>query len=556
MSVIGKKWLIKNSDPDKSVFDKILQNRGPDNLIEPGDFHDPFLFHDMQMAVERIMAAIRGNQRIIVFGDYDVDGITAAAILIHTFKKLNANVSYRLPNRVTDGYGLSEKFIDEFIEKKIDLVITVDCGISCHSEIEKAALAGVDIIVTDHHTIPEILPEHAYAILHPKAHDHGYPFSELTGAGVALKLAHALIKSQLDKSEQEDFLSSLLDLATLGTVADLGPLIGENRLIVKRGLQVLANTRWHGLKRIKQLANIREGDIMDPIKIGFQIAPRINAAGRIGDPYVALQLLLQDAESEKTVLLGDYLESLNKERQQLTEKALNQIEERLLKGSEMSEIVVAHDPDWHVGILGLIAGKIADRYGRPAIILQDLGDNLVASARSPEYFNVVDALTAFKDQLISFGGHAQAAGFNIKKENLEIFTNNIKEYAREKLKNQELLSTLEIDCLIKEDEVNLELLENILQLQPFGVSNRKPTFLMRDVTPFFVEHVGSQADHVKFSLKIGNREHRVIGFRLGPFRDDLLKQPKIDLVFHLEKNRWQNRSYLELQALDFRSATL
>lgn len=543
MSVLGKKWLIRNHDQNKTAFEKILENRGLIDFVELKDFHDPFLFADMFKAVERIQTAIQLNERIIVFGDYDVDGITAAAILIHALKKLGANVSYRLPNRVTDGYGLSEKYIDEFIEKQIHLVITVDCGISCINEISKASQNGIDVIVTDHHTIPENLPN-AYAILHPKAHNASYPFSELTGAGVALKLAQALIK-------EEDFLNSLLDLATLGTVADLGALIGENRLIVKRGLQVLANTRWHGLKRLKHLANIKDGDRIDPIKIGFQIAPRINAAGRIGDPYMALQLLLQEDESERTVQLGDHLETLNRQRQDLTEKALQQIESFLSSQQKLSSIIVAHNADWHVGILGLIAGKVAEKYGRPAIMLQDLGDNLVASARSPQHFNVVEALSEFKHHLVNFGGHAQAAGFNIKKENLQKFTDEITVYAEEKLKNTELKSVLEIDCEIDEREIGFDLLDQIFHLEPFGVSNRKPTFLVNDLSPFYIEQVGAQKDHLKFNVRIGERDYKVIGFRLGSFLPKLKKESKIDLVFHLEKNTWQNRNSIELQALDF-----
>ncbi len=552
MSVIGKKWLIKNQNLNKSAFEKILENRGDADLTDIKDFHDPLLFPDMQKAVDRVFEAIEKGERIIVFGDYDVDGITAAAILIHTLKRLKANVSYRLPNRVHDGYGLSEKFIDEFIEKKIDLVITVDCGISCSKEVEKAAQNGVNIIITDHHTIPEFLPGRACAILHPKINDCAYPCSELTGAGVALKFAQALIKSKSESQETTDFLDSLLDLAALGTVADLGPLTGENKLIVKRGLEVLANTRWHGLKRLKQLANIKEGDVMDPIKIGFQIAPRINAAGRIGDPYTALQLLLQESENEQTVSLGEHLEALNKERQQLTETALNQIEEFILEGEAMTEIVIANDAKWHVGILGLIAGKIAEKYGRPAIVMQDLGETLVASARSPEYFNIIDALTTVKHHLLNFGGHAQAAGFNIKKENLAKFSEEISAYAKEKLANTELKSTLEIDCLLSEDEINFDLVDKISQLKPFGVSNKKPTFLMKGVSPFYVEHMGAKSDHLKFNLKIGPRDHRVIGFRLGSFKEKLQKDSKIDLVFHLDINHWNNREYLELQALDFK----
>src|SRR3989338_3619840 len=283
MSVLGKKWVIKNTDKSKTTFEKILSNRGMREVEELKNFHDPFLFLDMKRSSERIEKAVKDKERIIIFGDYDADGITAAAILIHTLKKMGANLSYRLPNRVTDGYGLSEKFIDEFIEKNIKLVVTVDCGISCGKEIKKAKESGIDVIITDHHTIPAKAPESSYATIHPKYKNSEYPFKELTGAGVALKLAQALIYRNLQEEEKEKFFFSLLDLATIGTIADLGPLVDENKLIVKKGLEILANTKWHGLKKIKKLTNIKDGDRIDPGKIGFQIAPRLNAAGRIGD---------------------------------------------------------------------------------------------------------------------------------------------------------------------------------------------------------------------------------------------------------------------------------
>ncbi|MEK7085951.1 MAG: DHH family phosphoesterase, partial [Patescibacteria group bacterium] len=260
MSILGKKWLIKNNDKQKSILEKILENRDFRNLNELRDFYDPFLFNDMERAVSRIDRAIKSREHITIFGDYDVDGISGTAILVHILRKLNANVDYMLPNRVTDGYGLSEKFINEFIEKKVGLIITVDCGISCSKEIAKAKENNIDTIITDHHTIPETFPDKAFAILHPKIPNSTYPFSELTGAGVALKLAHALIKKYLPEPEQNDYLNSLLDLAALGTIADLGPLRDENRLIVSKGLDSLANTKWSGLKRIKELANIKEGD--------------------------------------------------------------------------------------------------------------------------------------------------------------------------------------------------------------------------------------------------------------------------------------------------------
>ena len=550
MSLRSKKWLIKNKDANKTIFEKLLQNRNLEENFEIEDFHDPFLFSDMRKSVERIEKAIANNERIIIFGDYDVDGISGTALMMHALTKLKANVSCRLPNRLEDGYGLSEKFIDEFIEKEIGLIITVDCGISCKSAISKAKAAGIETIITDHHTIPEEFPSEAFSILHPKLENSNYPFEDLTGAGVALKLADALAKTKLPETEYKEFLESLLDLASLGTVADLGTLKNENRLIVKRGLKRLTNTRWAGLKRLKELANLKPGDAMDTNNIGFHIAPRINAAGRIGDPYIALKLLLQHETSERTISLGQDLEDLNKERQKMTEISLTEAQEFFAQ-PENEYILIAHSPDWHVGILGLIAGKLAEKYSRPAIAMQDFGDMLVASARSPQSFNVIDAITHSSEHLMSFGGHAQAAGFNLKKENLKAFEESIKKFAKNKLKNSDLKSVLDIDCELREQDVNSETLKQIQKLEPFGAGNQKPSFLLRNVEPLFIQQVGKTADHLKFNLNLNGSNFNVIAFRMGSYIDEIRRNRKLDMVFNLELNHWNNRSTIQLQALDF-----
>lgn len=551
MSVLGKRWLIKNQNNDKSIFERIMENRGLSSLDEITDFHDPFLFEDMEKAVQRIDRAINSQESIVIFGDYDVDGISGTAILVHILKKLKANITYCLPNRLTDGYGLSIKFIDEFIQKNIKLLITVDCGISCYQQIQKAKNHKIDTIITDHHTIPEILPE-AFAILHPKKPNTKYPFRELTGAGVALKLAQALIKKYLPDQEQDECFNSLLDLATLGTIADLGSLKDENRLIVIKGLASLANTKWLGLKKIKELANIKEGEAVDATHIGFQLAPRINAAGRIGDPYTALTLLLQEDQNENIKILGDKLEQLNRERQNMTEQAMKEAEENFSNIRQQPYIFIAHNPNWHVGILGLIAGKLAEKHGRPAIIMQDFGDTLVASARSPEYFNIIEALAAHKDYMINFGGHAQAAGFNIKKTELQNFIAKISAYTEGKLKNIELKSTLEIDCELYGKEINFDLIAEIEKLQPFGVDNKKPTFILSSLEPQFIDKVGHEGNHLKFTARLQDKNFPVIAFRMGCFADQLRKHKKIDLVFQLDRHRWKDRDFIQLQALDFR----
>ena len=553
MSFLGKKWIVKNTAQDKDPLAKILSNRGVEDINEGLTLHDPFLFENMVTAVERVKEAIEKQDRIIVFGDYDVDGISGATIMINTLKKLGANVSYRLPHRVNDGYGLTEKFIDEFIEKNINLIITVDCGISCRNEVKKARENNIDIIITDHHTIPDVLPEGSTAILHPRLNDSKYPFNDLTGAGVALKFSQALLTTLLaEKFNQEEF-EELVTLASLGTVADLGVLKGENRLIVKKGLENLLTTKSNGLKKIIELSGIKEG-FLDTHSISFRIAPRINAAGRIGDPYVALSLLLQEEANEKTHLLGQKLEDLNIERQVRTEKAVQEAEKFFTDQAELPYIFIADNPDWHVGILGLIVAKLVEKYNRPAIIMQDLGETLVASARSPKFFHLTDSLNQFSDHLISFGGHAQAAGFNIKKENLEKFKEQFQNFTAKALKNTELTPVMEIDCELGEKDISFELIDKLKALEPFGIGNEKPTFLLKNIEPYFVGQVGSEKNHLKFVIKSGDKEVQVIGFHLGKFADDLRQNKKIDIACNLEKNIWNNREYLQCRAIDIRES--
>jgi single-stranded-DNA-specific exonuclease len=550
MSFRGKKWVIKNKEKEKNFLERLLINRGMTQNYEMTDFYDPFLFKDMEKTVERIMKAVVDKERIIIFGDYDVDGLSGAAILMHTLNKLGATVSCRIPNRMEDGYGLSEKFIEEFIEKNIKLIITVDCGISGNKPISKAKEHGIETIITDHHTIPKEFPQEAFSVIHPKLSDSNYPFSDLTGAGVALKLAQALMERKFEGEQRETFLESLLDLAAMGTVADLGPLLDENRLIVKRGLERLKNTKWAGIKKLKKLAKIKEGIIMNTSNIGYHLAPRINAAGRIGDPYIALLLLLQKESGEKTNSLGDSLENLNVERQKMTEIALQSAEDFFPRPDE-HQIFIAQNPDWHVGILGLIAGRLAEKHGKPAIIMQDLGDILTASARSPHYFNVIEAITHCKEHLMGFGGHAQAGGFSIKKENLKAFKEKIIEYTKKTLKGVELKPLLEIDFEINPEEINFETMATIEKLEPFGVGNQRPIFLMKEVEPLFIQQVGKSADHIKFQIRINGNNHGVIGFGMGGFADKLRINKKLNIAFHIERNKWNNREEIQLQALDF-----
>jgi single-stranded-DNA-specific exonuclease len=559
MSVLGKKWIIRSKEQAKPILDILLENRGLTTSKEKKEFldidetsslSDPFEMPDMQKSVDRIMQAIANEERIIVFGDYDVDGLTSTAILFHTLKRLNAKHSARLPNREKDGYGLNKNFIDEFEKLEIKLIITVDCGVSCTKEISYAKEKGIETIITDHHTIPETPPTDAHAINHSTI---------LTGAGVALKLAYALFIHNLGQEAAEKEIEPLIELAALGTVADIGVAQGENRLIIKKGLKTLLTTTSPGLKILKEVTGLakRQEKEISTTTIGYQLAPRINAAGRIGDPYIALKLLIGE-NVEELQKHGKKLEELNQRRREMTQEsyfqALDQFE-NIEKQGGLPYILIATHPNWHVGIIGLTAARLAERFGRPAIIMQDLGETLVASARSIEAFNVIEAIAAQKEHLVTFGGHKEAAGLTVLKKNYNKFRKAIEKYAKKKLKDKDLRPTLEIDCELDSDQVTDDLIKEINKLKPFGVRNHRPLFIIRNAKPTFVETVGREKSHVKFTanLKGQPKALNAIGFRLGEHAQTLRQQAATDLICHIDLNEWNGNKKLQLELVDFKS---
>ncbi|MBI5152794.1 single-stranded-DNA-specific exonuclease RecJ [Candidatus Peregrinibacteria bacterium] len=561
MSILGKKWVIKNTKSNQTLLEKLLENRGLrehrsiNNFLNPSikNLYNPFLLGDMAHAVERIKKAIEANERIIVYGDYDVDGITATAIVFRALKKLAANVSYRLPHRIEDGYGLNEKFIKEFSKLDVKLVITVDCGISCAKEISLAASLGIDVIVTDHHTIPQNPPD-AFAIIHPKYKNSLYPFSYLTGAGIALKLAQALFKE-----DAKEFI----DLAALGTIADVAPLIDENRLIVKEGLSMLKNPKWQGLKYLKQYAGILPNEELSTYAIEFRLAPRINAAGRISHPYYALKLLLEDDSIKNGMTLAKNLDDFNSRRQRITEKAFEEAEE-MFAHKHLAKILIASSPHWHTGIIGLIAGKLSDKYRLPAVIMNETGDNFVGSCRSPEYFNIIDAITNTSRLLDHFGGHAAAAGFTLKKKNLEKFISSLNSYAK-KIKVSTTAPLLEIDAQLAQNDLTFDTLDLVRQFEPFGTGNPEPIFLLKNITVQNIKTVGKNRDHLKFEIAPPSPSHietlppspsppsriEAIGFHMGEFAPKLSRAKKINAVFTLQKNTFNNKTTLQMNVIDF-----
>lgn len=557
VSLLGKQWRILSNDPALTLLEKLLINRGIDSddhvtqYLNP-DFnkmHDPYLMHDMDKAVALIKDAIKNDERIVVYGDYDVDGITGTAILVLLLQSLGAEVSYRLPHRVEDGYGLTTAKIEEMAEVGTDLIITTDCGIACTEEVKLAKKLGMKIIITDHHTVPEQTPEEADAILHPKKTNCNYPFSELTGAGVAFKLADALIKEFLPITEHETELRKYADLATLGTVADLGPLVGENRIIVKEGLKQIKNTDWIGLKHLQEICGIREGEDVHTNHVSYRLSPRLNAAGRLESAYIALQLFLSEGDS--ALAKAQKLETINKERQRLTELIMKEAE-HIVKKQKREKILIAYHPSWHPGLIGIIAGRLANKMSKPTIIMEERDNAYVGSARGPEYFNLVDALGNNSKYLENFGGHVQAAGFTLPKENKDLFIHSMQVHAREMLGEDEVYPELEIDAELLSKDINTNTIDQVNRLRPFGMKNNRPVFLIKGVYLQNMRRVGHERKHLLGKARIDTNDFKFIAFNMGDKHKQVPEFTRVDLACHLDISTYNGRNDIELHVVDFK----
>lgn len=541
-----KQWKIKHQrQANESLWQALLAAR---NIENPGEFfasashedlHDPFLFDDMQKAVDRIMTGIHGKERLIVYGDYDVDGTSGSAILIHTIRFLGGEVSYRIPHRRNDGYGLHNHFIEEVVEKGASVLITVDCGISCPEQVALANSKNLDIIITDHHTVPKEIPE-AFVILHPGL-SQSYPFKHLAGSGVAFKLACAL----LIHTKNEDFIPGLTDLASLGTVADCVPLQGENRSIVKLGLKQMQETKWDGLKAILQSAGQWGQPEFTSETIGFQIGPRINASGRIDSPYWAMQALLSTGLESMDKAMK--LEQLNLARRELTQSIQEEAE---LMVDHSQPLLMASHSEWPSGIVGLIAGRLQEKHGKPALIMEERGEFVVGSARSLPGFHCVEAIQASAHLLENFGGHRQAAGFRLKLENLEAFTQSMQTYATNFFNKTPLVHELDVDLSLKEEDLKLETIDRLTGFAPYGIGNPVPLFMMEAVEVMSSRPVGSTGDHLKFTIQFGNEIIDGIGFRFGKSQEAFEKAK--DLVVELDINEWNGIRKPQLKLVDFR----
>ena len=528
---------------------QLLYNRG---LTEPSQLEtfivadkrlsgDPSLLPDIQPAVARIYRALLSGENIAIYGDFDADGITGTALLVQGLSRLGGKVIPYIPHRLTEGYGLKTAALEKLHQQGISLVITVDCGITALAEVKRAKRFKLDIIITDHHTPLSETPP-AIAIVNPKRADSAYPFSELTGAGVAIKLLQALFQG-IGKEEQ---LDELIDLVALGTVADMAPLWGENRYLVKQGLKLINTTPRLGLREIISQAGLSLGSL-DAESISWVIAPRLNAAGRLAHAMTSYKLLMTNSPQEAHGM-AMWLEQKNAERQRLTTKTLTKARAQIL-AQGISPLLIACDRDYPAGIAGLVAGRLAEEFYRPTLVIKT-GERISSgSCRSIPEFNIIQALNQCRRLLSQFGGHSQAAGFTLPTKNLARLGQHLSQLATEQLAGADLHPQLDIDAEVTLPELSGDTFHAIQQLAPFGRGNPAPTFLSRSAEVIDCHTMGNSGEHLRLKLKQGSTLWDGVGFRLGNYLAEISSH--LDIVYNLEIDRWGGKERLRLNILDF-----
>ena len=559
-----KKWEIYNSDEQKvkeicekynlnEILGKIIVNRKVINdeevriFITPtrDDFHDPFLFKDMDIAVNRIIKAINNQENILIYGDYDADGITSTTVLKKYLQERGGLVNTYIPNRLDEGYGLNKEAIKKIKEMGTDLIITVDCGISGIEEVEYAKELGLEVIVTDHHEVGDILPN-ALAVIDAKRKDNTYPFNMLAGVGVVFKVIQAIsIKLNL---KAEEYLK-YLDLVCVGTISDIVPLEGENRTIAKLGLMLIRVTKNLGLRELIKRSGYKE---IDSNTISFGVAPRINACGRMGHEDEALNLFLAETKEEAikiTKKLNDYNVLRQTTEKAIYEDAISKIEEENI---ENKNSIVVGGYNWHHGVIGIVSSKVTEKYYKPSILLCFEDDLAKGSGRSIQGFDLHDALTKCGDLLDKYGGHAMAVGLTLKKEHFEEFKARFEEVAK-KANIKEMIPTLYIDEEVKLKDINMDLVKSLSILEPFGEANKVPLFLIRNLKIDSIRAL-SEGRHLKLSLRDESMVINAIGFDIGSLAEEYKIGDKIDVVGTLEINSFNGFSSVQINIKDLRKS--
>lgn len=558
---MNKKWEIYNVDEESvdnlsnkyrinKLLATILNNRGIVTeekirlFLNPtrNDFHNPFLIKDMEKAVNRIIKAIENKERITIYGDYDVDGITSITVLKSFLQERGLEIAQYIPNRLTEGYGLNIEAVEKIKNRGCDLMITVDCGISAIKEIDYANQLGIETIVTDHHEPGQELPK-AMAVIDNKRKDSTYPFRELAGVGVVFKVIQAIsIKLGL---KEEEYLK-YLDIVCIGTISDIVPLVDENRVIAKLGLLLIKQTRNIGLRAIINMSGYK---VIDSNSISFGIAPRINACGRMGKAEDALELFLSKNINE-VCQLAQKLNEYNKERQE-TEKAIyeNAVEAIERENLQKNSAIIVGGHNWHHGVIGIVSSKITEMYFKPSILLSFEDDGIgTGSGRSIPGFDLHEALSKCNNSIEKFGGHSMAIGITIKKDKFEDFKKQFEQIAEEADIN-DIIPIIKIDAKINFENINKEMVDSLKELEPYGEGNKMPIFAFKNLK---IDSIRSLSDgkHLKLTLKEGNTVINAIGFNMGHFINEYRIGDKVDVAGVLEINHFNGVESVQINLKD------
>jgi len=507
---------------------------------------NPFLLPDISQAISRIYKAAIAREKIAVYGDFDVDGVTAIVILVEGLSRLGAEVITYIPDRLNEGHGLKISAMEKLQAQGVNLVLTVDCGVTDLVEVKKAREMGMDMIITDHHIPLGSLPR-AIAVIDPKRKDSVYPYPDLAGAGVAFKFLQALFH----KDSREAWLAKFLDLVVMATVTDLVPLVGENRYLVKEGLRELSNSSRVGIQEMVKLAGLKPGELVAE-DISWVLGPRLNAAGRMKNASASYQLLTTQSPKEAHLLALE-LEERNTERQKLTNEVLSRAKEKLAAKLNLP-VLIDSDESYSIGVIGLVAGKLADEFYKPTIIIS-LGSELCqGSCRSIPEFDVTVALEECHSLLNTFGGHPLAAGFTVTRQNLAQLEERITKLAADQLGHLDLRPEIVIDADVPLSTLAGDTFNLIQKLSPFGRGNPQPTFLTRQVEAIECRNFGNQGEWLRLKLKQGNVTWQAVDFESRRTREEITSH--IDIVYNLEKSRWNGEEVLGLNLRDFAPAQL
>jgi single-stranded-DNA-specific exonuclease len=536
---------------------QLLLNRGIQHadsaasFLSPrlSDLADPMLLKDMDIAIELIMETIERHEQIAVYGDYDADGITATALLLNFFSELGVPLSWYIPNRLEEGYSLNPIAIKKLRQDGIRLIITVDCGISNRKEIELAKKLGVNMVVTDHHQIPEDF-DPVCPVINPNRHDSLFPFKDLAGVGVAFFLVIALRARLRDmgwfKDQPEPDLKRYLDIVALGTVADMVPLIDQNRILVQSGIQVMKDSFWPGIKAVKDVSGV-DSHRISSYDLAFKLAPRLNAPGRLGDSATGLTNLTTMNESIAIETAGQ-LNSMNILRQRIEGDILKEIEKSIIKESDLKDrmTIVLAKKGWHEGVLGIVASRLLDRYHRPTLVLTIREEMAVGSGRSIDGFNLHRSMARLQHLFEKFGGHYHAAGCTLKAANIQALAKGLEGIARKEIREDDLFPAIDIDAEVRIQELTFETVSDLRSLEPFGKGNPEPFFYSGDLEVLDSRVVGEK--HLKLRVRQGKSVMEAIGFGLSDIHP--LEGKMVDIVFTPEIDDWNGYKKIQLRIND------